>query len=328
MTPPVLRVGLIGLGNVGAAFAHALLAREEQIIRSTGARLALAQIAVHNPALLRTGTGVARVHGDGARIAEDGSLDLVIEASGATPASGWLRTALARGAVVVCANKQALARDPLLLAALARGEPRLLCEASVAAAVPVVRALRESLAGEEILAIRGVLNGTTTFILARLERGVPFARAVVEAQQAGYAEADPAADLSGLDAAAKLAILATIAWRAPVTIDDIGVHGIAEGIAHDVAAAARLRQRVRLVATASRNGGLHASVRPLALEPDDALSGASGVHNVVEVRAALAGTLTWSGPGAGGVSTASALLGDVLAAARGLVRERDGRAAA
>jgi homoserine dehydrogenase len=270
-----------------------------------------------------------RVHDDARAVAEHPAIDLVVEASGARHAGAWIRTALARGAHVVTANKQAIAHDPLLLSQLARGEPRLHCEGAVAAAVPVVRALRESLAGEEVTEVRGVLNGTTTFLLSRVEAGISWHDALDEARREGYAEADPSDDLSGRDAAAKLAILATIAWHTPVSPNTIAVRPLDAG-----RAATRVvgdPARLRLVATARRDtttGELHAIVEPRLLPAHDPLAASTGVVNVVEVRARLAGTLVWSGRGAGGDATASALLADVLAAARALERDRGARAVA
>jgi homoserine dehydrogenase len=145
-----------------------------------------------------------------------------------------------------------------------------------------------------------------------------FADAVTDAQREGFAERDPADDLSGADAAAKLAILCSIAWREPVTLDRVRVRGIDAGVVDTIDAAREFGGRVRLVASAERNGRLHASVEPVVLGADDPLAAGSGAHNVVEVRTALAGTLTWHGAGAGGRSTASALLADTIAAARAL----------
>lgn len=318
MAPPELRIGLIGCGTVGGAYCAALSERRAWIERAHGIRLALARVAVAHPERARDHLDGARIDDDAASLAEDASIDILVEASGAPLAGAWIATALARGAVVVTANKQALARDTALLRALAAPEPRLWCEGAVAAAIPIIRALRESLAGDEVRAVRGVLNGTTTFVLSRLERGGSFHDAVREAQRAGYAEADPTSDLSGADAAAKLAILCSIAWREPVTVDQVRVRGIGEHIVDEVRGGASYGARVRLVATAARNGGVHASVAPELLEPGDPLGAVDGVHNVVVLDTALAGTLTWHGAGAGGRSTASAVLADTIAAARSL----------
>lgn len=316
MSPVELRIGLIGCGTVGSAFASSFAERRASLEQITGKRLRIARVAVLRPELRDPRHAPAPLTGDAADVAADADVDLVVEASGAPNAAQWIRTALDRGAAVVTANKQALARDSDLLALLASRSSRLYCEGAVAAAVPIVRALRESLAGEEIHALRGVLNGTTTFVLSRLEQQRPFADAVIDAQREGFAEQDPTDDLSGADAAAKLAILCSIAWREPVTLDHVTVRGIDPSVIETVAAAREYGGRVRLVATAKRNGRVNASVEPQVLDGGDPLATGSGVHNVVEVRTALAGTLTWHGAGAGGRSTASALLADTIAAAR------------
>ena len=316
MSPVELRLGLIGCGTVGTAFASSFAERRTSLEHLTSSRLRLARIAVLRPHLRHPRQALGALTDDAAAIAADPSIDIVIEASGAPNAGHWIRTALDRGAAVVTANKQALARDPYLLATLADPDSRLHCEGAVAAAVPIVRALRESLAGEEIHGLRGVLNGTTTFVIGQLEQRRQFAEAVSDAQRAGFAERDPTDDLSGADAAAKLAILCSIAWKEPVTLDRVRVRGIDASLAETVDAARCRGGRVRLVATAERNGQIHASVEPTVLDAGDALATGTGVHNVVEVRAALAGTLTWHGAGAGGRSTASALLADTIAAAR------------
>lgn len=322
MAPPIVRLGLIGCGTVGSAFAEQLLAREPVLARRIGARLHLARIAVRNTGRTRSVPRLALTT-DAAGIAGDPDIDVVIEATGAPDAAEWLQTALGRGATVVTASKQAVARTPALLERLVRRDQRLWCEGAVAAAVPVVRALHESLAGEEVHAIRGVLNGTSTFLLTRLEDGATFDSALAEARKLGYAESDSSADLDGTDAAAKLAILCTVAWRSPVLASQVSVTGIA-----GVLPVAR-EGGWRLVASATRDGDqVCARIAPERLAPPDPLAAAHGVVNVVEVRASLAGALTWSGAGAGGTATASALVGDTLSAARQALRRLRAREAA
>ena len=316
MSPVELHIGLIGCGIVGSAYASSFEDRRASLEQIIGRQLRISRIAVLRPHLRNPNDAPAPFTDDAAAIAADPRIDIVVEASGAPNANQWIRTALERGASVVTANKQALARDATLLTTLAARSPRLHCEGAVAAAVPIVRALRESLAGKEIHALRGVLNGTTTYVLARLEDRRPFADAVTDAQREGFAERDPSDDLSGADAAAKLAILCSIAWREPITLDRVAVRGIDPTVIESVDAARLYGGRVRLVATAERNGRVHASVEPRVLDGTDPLASGTGVHNVVEVRTALAGTLTWHGAGAGGRSTASALLADTIAAAR------------
>jgi homoserine dehydrogenase len=314
MAPPIVRLGLIGCGTVGSAFAEQLLAREPLLSRRLGARLHVARVAVRDTQRQRPVPRTSLTD-DAADIASDPDIDVVVEASGAPQAADWLRIALGRGASVVTASKQAVARTPALLERLVRRDQRLWCEGAVAAGVPVVRALRESLAGEEVHSIRGVLNGTSTFLLTRLEAGSTFDAALADARLLGYTEADPTADLDGSDAAAKIAILCTVAWRIPVLADQVTVTGISGvlGVAREGG--------WRLVATATRDGDrIRATVTPERLLAGDALASAHGVVNVVEVRASLAGALTWSGAGAGGAATASALVGDTLSAARQALR--------
>jgi homoserine dehydrogenase len=322
MAPPVIRLGLIGCGTIGSAFAEQLLVREPLLARRLGARLHLARVAVRD---IRRQRPVPRMTltNDASDIANDPDIDVVVEASGAAPASVWLRAALGRGASVVTASKQAVARTPALLERLVRRDQRLWCEGAVAAGVPVVRALRESLAGEEVQSIRGVLNGTSTFLLTRLEAGQTFDHALADARALGYTEDDPSADLDGSDAAAKIAILCTVAWRTPVLVDQVTVTGIDSvlSVAHEGG--------WRLVASAVRDGDrVVARVSPERLLPSDPLSSAQGVVNVVEVKASLAGALTWSGAGAGGAATASALVGDTLSAARQALRRLRAKVAA
>jgi homoserine dehydrogenase len=322
MAPPIVRLGLIGCGTVGSAFAEQLLAREPLLARRLGARLHLARVAVRDTRRQRPVPRYSLTD-DAAEIASDPDIDVVVEASGALHASDWLRTALARGASVVTASKQAVARTPALLERLVRRDQRLWCEGAVAAGVPVVRALRESLAGEEVQSIRGVLNGTSTFLLTRLEAGATFEAALADARALGYTEADPRADLDGSDAAAKIAILCTVAWRTPVLVDHVDVTGI-----NAILPVAR-EGGWRLVATATRDGErVRATVAPERLSSTDPLASAFGVVNVVEVKASLAGALTWSGAGAGGAATASALVGDTLSAARQALRRLRARVAA
>ena len=328
MALPVLRVGLIGHGTVGAAFASALETNRERLSQRLGHRLRLVQVAVLHPDRHRERFPDIHVHEDAAALAADTSLDLVVEASGARDAANWLRSIIGRGAPAISANKLAIASDRALLDALARRDPLLHCEAAVAAALPIVRALRDSLDGEVIHDLRGVLNGTTTFVLTQIERGARFQEALALAQEYGYAESDPSSDLSGRDAAAKLAILATLAWRRAITVDDVPTRGIDGNIVDVVRMARQHGSRVRLVAEAWEEDGLHLRVEPKILPPGDVLARADDVVNVVEVQCALAGPLVWYGAGAGGGHTASALLGDLLAAARVLVAGHSGRIAA
>ncbi|MBL8982057.1 MAG: homoserine dehydrogenase [Gemmatimonadetes bacterium] len=315
MAAPVLRLGLIGHGTVGQSFAHHLADATIRIERRTGVRVQLSRIAVRRPDRVRLVHPRVRVCDDPLDLALDPALDLVVEASGAREASDWLLAALNRGATIVTANKQAVANSYALLQALADRHPGCLAEGAVAAAIPIVRTLRDSLQGEDIRAIRGILNGTSTFVLSAVERGASWDTAVADAVAAGLAEPNSTADFDGSDAAAKLAILATIAWRTPIHRDRVRVRGLdarAETTAQSAFASGR---RLRVVADAWTHGGGHLLVEPRVLEADDPLLHVSGATNAIELDAALAGQLRWFGPGAGGAHTASALLADVAHAA-------------
>ncbi|HJU72159.1 MAG TPA: homoserine dehydrogenase [Gemmatimonadaceae bacterium] len=329
MSPPEVRIGVIGFGTVGRSFIEAFTRRRGVLEQAARVRFILAEIAVRDPRAKDFTIAGARVHNDAVHLASNPAIDLVIEVSGAAHAGSWILAALERGAAVATANKRALASHPLLLEALAERKPGLYCEASVAAAVPIVRALRDSLEGEEVRALRGVLNGTTTHVLSAIEHGASFVGALADARRLGICEGDAQLDLSGADAAHKLAILCTLAWSTPVSADHISVEGIGLPIEKTVRRAAERNTRVRLVAAATRRDGrITASVTPATLSADDPLAAATGVANVVEVETALAGTLRWTGPGAGGAATASALLADTLTAARWLAPTRHQRVAA
>jgi len=324
MSHPVLRLGLIGYGTVGHAFARALLESQDRIARRLSARVQLTRLAVRHPDRVRVHAPAFRVCDDPLGVASDPSIDIIVEATGDPGASTWLLTSLARGAATISANKQAIASSPSLLGALADRHPLLHCEGAVAAALPIVRALRDSLDGEEILDIRGILNGTTTFLLSEVEQGHTFEEALGAAVRAGLAEAEPTADLSGADAAAKLAILATMAWRTPVTRDQVRVRGVDKRIAEPARVAFANGRRIRLVAEAWHDSALRLVVEPRALDANDPLATVTGVTNAVELHATLAGQLRWFGPGAGGDRTASAILGDLFAAIRSSVASSAG----
>ena len=328
MAHPVLRVGLIGFGTVGQAFARCLAQSADRLATRVPARFRITRVAVRHPDRWRASWPDLRFGDDPGAVAADPSIDVLVEASGAEGASAWLRSSLTRGAATVSANKQAVASSLPLLQALADRDPLFHCEGAVAAAIPIVRSLRDALDGEEILDIRGILNGTSTFVLSEVERGAGFAATLERARSLGFAEPGCVADLDGSDAAAKLAILATTAWRTPFTRDRVRVRGLDHRVAGQARQAFASHQRLRLVAEAWQAGGARLVVEPRVLDADDPLATVTGVTNAVELTAVLAGQLRWFGPGAGGDRTASALLGDVLAGSRTLLAGAGGRAAA
>jgi homoserine dehydrogenase len=297
-------IGLLGRGTVGSAFATLLQERAPHVARLTGRTPVLAG------ALTRSG-------GRFEEILEDS--ELVIELlGGIEPARDYVLRAMRAGRHVVTANKQLLSQHGEELFATA-GEHgvQLRFEAAVAGVVPVVRVLSESLAGAHIERIHGIVNGTTNFILSEMEQGSTYDEAIAEAQLQGYAEADPSEDVSGKDAAAKMAILARLAFGTPVRLEDVPYEGIEHLQSDDLAYARELGLGLKLIGTAERrDGGLSVRVHPAFLYAGHPLASVGGPFNAVTVESQAITEITMSGPGAGGVQTASAVLGDVLSVMR------------
>ena len=322
MTTQPLRVALLGAGTVGAAVARLLQERAALLAGRTGRPLELVGVAVRDASRPRDGVDPQLLTTDAESLV-DGA-DVVVEVMGGIePARTLIERALRRGVPVVTANKQLIAqRGPELHAVADESGTVLHYEAAVMAAVPVMAVVRESLAGDEITSISGVVNGSTNYVLDLVARkGVPFADAVRQAGELGYLEADPTEDLEGLDAAAKIVILARTAWGLPVSLEDVQRQGITGLTDEDFRRAAAHGAVVKLVASAWRSGTggsdhVEVAVRPVALPQDDPLAQARESTNVVVIEAASAGTLRLQGAGAGGDETASAVLGDVVRAAR------------
>jgi homoserine dehydrogenase len=297
------RVGLLGHGTVGAAFAELLEARASQVEAVTGLRPQLSGV-------------LTRSRGDFEEILA-GS-DLIVEVMGGLdPARDYVLRAMAAGKHVVTANKQLLSQHGEELWACAReNDVQLRFEAAVAGVVPVIRVLQESLAGAHVDRLHGIVNGTTNFILTRMaETGASYADALAEAQRLGYAEADPTDDVNGRDAAAKMAILARLAFNTPVQLDDVLYEGIEHLTADDMEYARDLGLGLKLIGTAERvDGGLSVRVHPAFLYAGHPLASVSGPFNAVTIESQAITEITLSGPGAGGPQTASAVLGDVISA--------------
>ena len=297
------RVGLLGHGTVGSAFARQLPEQAERIELLTGYRPELAGIVTS-----RNGSFDELLQ----------SSDLIVELMGGIePARDYVMRAIAAGRHVVTANKQLLSQygEELWDAARAAGV-QLRFEGAVAGVVPVIRVLQESLAGARIDRVHGIVNGTTNFILTEMARtGMTFADALAEAQRLGYAEADPAEDVDGRDAAAKMAILARLAFDTPVRLDQVRYEGIEHVQPDDLEYARELGLELKLIGTAERIGeGLSVRVHPAFLYPGHPLASISGPFNAVTVESEAITEITMSGPGAGGPQTASAVLGDVISA--------------
>jgi homoserine dehydrogenase len=317
-----VRVALLGCGVVGSQVARLLREQSDDLAARVGAPLELVGVAVRRPQRRRdVDIDPALLTTDAESLAGREDVDVVVEViGGIDPARSLLLTALKRGASVVTANKALLADDgATLFAAAAESGADLYYEASVAGAIPLLRPLRESLAGDRIRALLGIVNGTTNYILSRMDStGAGFGEALEEATALGYAEADPTADVDGFDAAAKAAILASLAFHTRVTAADVYREGITDVTAADVASAQAMNCTVKLLAIAERHPDQSVSVRvhPAMLPRGHPLAGVGDAFNAVFVEGEAAGPLMFYGRGAGGAPTASAVLGDLVAVAR------------
>ncbi len=320
----VVRVGVLGCGNVGAALVDLVLTGGDELARCAGVRLEIAHVAVRNLAKPRVGAVPAeRLTHDAHAVATADDVDVLVELiGGIEPARTLVLDALKSGKPVVTANKELLANCGAELYAEAESAGReLLFEAAVAGGIPLVRALRTSLAGEQLRRVTGIVNGTTNFVLTRMsEEGASYGEALQEAQRLGYAERDPSADVEGHDASAKAAILAGIAFNADVVAGDVYREGIESIEVGDIEFAHRLGYEVKLLAVAERvgDGAVCVRVHPAMVPADHPLAGVRGVFNAVFVEGEAVGELMFYGRGAGGRPTASAVLGDLLDAARSL----------
>ncbi len=322
-TDGVVRVGVLGCGNVGAALVRALEANADLITQRSGVTLEVSRVAVHNLAKERDidfAPGV--LTNDADAVVSDPNVDVVVEViGGVEPARSLMLTALKAAKPVITANKELLANfgGELFEAAETAGVD-LLFEASVAGGIPLMRPLRESLVGERIQRVMGIVNGTTNYVLTRMtEEGSSFAAAVAEAQELGYAERDPTADVEGFDAASKAAIIASIAFGARVVAGDVYREGITQIGADDIAAAGELGYVVKLLAIAEEHdGSVGARVHPAMVPLDHPLASVRGSFNAVFIEGEMVGQLMLLGRGAGGVPTASAVLGDLIDAAKNL----------
>jgi homoserine dehydrogenase len=319
----VVRVGLLGCGNVGAALVQLVDSRGDDIARRAGLRLEITRVAVRNLAKERPVSFADGVltH-DAQSVVDDPSVDVVVEViGGIEPARSLILDALKLGKPVVTGNKELLANvgKDVFDAAEASGVD-LLFEASVGGGIPLMRPLRESLAGERIRRVIGIVNGTTNYILTRMtEEGCSFADALAEAQSLGYAERDPTADVEGYDAAAKAAILASVAFGARVVAGDVYREGITDVTPADIAAARELGYVIKLLAVAEEiDGEIATRVHPAMLPTTHPLASVRGSFNAVFVQGDAIGDLMFYGRGAGGAPTAVAVLGDLVDAAKNL----------
>ena len=316
-----LKVGMLGAGVVGSQIARLLIANKSDLASRAGANLELVSIAVKDSKLKRDGIPAALLTTDAKSIVNDPQIDLVIEViGGIDPAKELILTALKNGKSVVTANKALLAKHGAeLYAAADKANVDLYYEAAVAGAIPILRPLRESLVGDHVIRVMGIVNGTTNYILTKMdENGAAFADALKEAQALGFAESDPTADIEGFDAAAKAAILAGLAFHSRVTDNDVYREGISKITAADVKVAKAMEMVIKLLAIAelTPEGAVSVRVHPALISRSHPLASVRESFNAVFVEAQSAGQMMFYGKGAGGEPTASAILGDLVAVAR------------
>ena len=316
-----LKVGMLGAGVVGSQIARLLIANKSDLASRAGANLELVSIAVKDTKLKRDGISAALLTSDAKSIVNDPQIDLVIEViGGIDPAKELILTALKNGKSVVTANKALLAKHGAeLYAAADKANVDLYYEAAVAGAIPILRPLRESLVGDHVIRVMGIVNGTTNYILTKMdENGAAFADALKEAQTLGFAESDPSADIEGFDAAAKAAILAGLAFHSRVTDNDVYCEGISKITAADVKVAKAMEMVIKLLAIAelTPEGAVSVRVHPALISRTHPLASVRDSFNAVFVEAKSAGQMMFYGKGAGGEPTASAILGDLVAVAR------------
>lgn len=323
-------VALLGGGTVGSQVARLLLEGADDLAARVGRPLRLTGVAVRDPGRPRPGVPPELLTDDAAALAASGA-DVVVELIGGVhPADEYVRAAIAAGSSVVSANKALMAEQGGDLHELAESAGvDLFYEAAVAGAIPLLRPLGDSLAGDRISRVMGIVNGTTNYILTRMdEEGADYADVLADAQALGYAEADPTADVAGHDAAAKAAILASLAFHTRVTLADVSCEGIEHVTAADVAAAREMGFVIKLLAIADLTPqGVCVRVHPTMLPRTHPLAAVRGAFNAVFVEADAAGQVMFYGQGAGGEPTASAVLGDLVTAARHRVSGSLGAAA-
>jgi homoserine dehydrogenase len=331
--PPLtpLRVAMLGCGVVGSEVARLIIEQAADLRARVGRPLELVGIAVRRDDRDRPGIDPELFTTDAKALVNREDIDLVIELiGGIEPARSLILAALRHGASVVTANKALLAEDGgTLFEAAQRGGADLYFEAAVAGAIPIIRPLRESLVGDEITSVIGIVNGTTNYILNRMDTaGIGFAEALTEAQALGYAEADPTSDVEGFDAAAKAAILASLAFHTRVTGTDVYREGIIGITSADIASARDIGCVVKLLAicqlsppvAGAAERRVSVRVHPAMIPRSHPLAGVGDAYNAVFVESMSAGRLMFYGPGAGGSPTASAVLGDLVTVARNRLR--------
>lgn len=313
-------VGLLGLGTVGTGVYKLLGKRAEVMEHTIGAQLEIRKILVHNINKKREGVDPSLLTADWREIIEDEEIQIVVEVMGGMePARTMILEALKAGKNVVSANKDLIAEDGRILLDTAQENGKdFLFEAAVAGGIPIIRPLKQCLAGNEISDVMGIVNGTTNYILTRMsEDGMEFEDALKKAQELGYAEADPTADVEGLDAARKVAIMASIAFHSRVVFSDVHTEGITKVTARDIAYAKEFDRVIKLLGVArNTEGGIEVGVYPMMIEKDHPLASVRDSFNAVFLHGDAVDDAMFYGRGAGEMPTASAVVGDVIDAAR------------
>ena len=333
MSSKPLKVGLAGVGTVGAALARLIAAKRDDFAERTGRTPEIAAYSARSRGDRGLPLGAATFFADASEMAAQADIDVFVELIGGADGIAYaaVKAALARGVAVITANKAMLAAHGLELAELAeRSGAGLAFEAAVGGGVPVIKTLREALAGNRIERVSGILNGTCNYILSQMEtERLPFEVCLKEAQRLGYAEADPTFDVGGFDTAHKLSILAALAFGARIDADAVSVEGIANITLADLAAADELGFRIKLLGVAARTDhGVEQRVHPTMVAKSQPLAQIMGVLNAVTIDGDAVGALTLVGPGAGGDATASAVAADLADTARGRAGPAFGRPAA
>ncbi|MBP1875713.1 homoserine dehydrogenase [Ensifer adhaerens] len=312
-----LKIGIAGLGTVGASLVRILQDRREMLATTCGRAIEITAVTARDRSKDR-GVDLSKAawFDDAVSLAANADIDVFIELMGGSgdPAYAAVKTALGRGIHVVTANKALLAAHGIELAAIAENKGALLnYEAAVAGGIPVIKALRESMTGNTISRVYGIMNGTCNYILTKMEKeGLSFEACLKEAQRLGYAEADPAFDIEGNDTAHKLSILTSLAFGTAIAADDIYLEGITNISIDDINAAADLGYRIKLLGVAQRTeSGIEQRVHPTMVPYDSVIAQVDGVTNAVAIESDILGELLMVGPGAGGNATASAVLGDI-----------------
>jgi homoserine dehydrogenase len=312
-----LKIGIAGLGTVGASLIRVLTERHNMLAVACGRPIEVVAVSARDRNRDR-GIDISRLewYDDAVEMAKHAGIDLFVELMGGSgdPAYVSVKAALDRGLHVVTANKALLAKHGVELAALAEEKGAILnFEAAVAGGIPVIKALRESLTGNTVSRVYGIMNGTCNYILTRMEREeLSFEACLKEAQRLGYAEADPAFDIEGNDTAHKLSILTTLAFGTKIAADDIYLEGITNISLDDIHAAADLGYRIKLLGVAQKtSSGIEQRVHPTMVPQDSVIAQVDGVTNAVAIESDVLGELLMVGPGAGGNATASAVMGDI-----------------